>query len=280
MRKIILVLALVGVCIWLALAQHLAAPANAEPIRPREMAYGKDRLQTLDFWRGEGGHAPLIIFLHGGGWSSGDKDSETGSAKVAHYVGRGYAFAALNYRLAPDVTIAEQVQDVADATGYLAARSAALGIDPKKIILMGHSSGGHLAALIGADPRFLAKAGLDVSTIRGVVLLDGAGLVPRARTGAPRPGGPFTSDAERRILAPVNHATKPNAAGFLFLNASSEDLRQQAKILADALEAAGTPAEVHPIDGTDHMALSENLGVEGDPATTLVDGYLRRVARN
>jgi acetyl esterase/lipase len=275
MRKIIFVLALVGMSSSFALARDMAA---AKPAPPREMAYGRDPLQTLDFWPGQGKQAPLIVFLHGGGWSSGDKDSETGSAKVAHYVGRGYAFAALNYRLAPDATIGQQVQDAADATGYLAARSAALGIDPKRIILMGHSSGGHLAALIGTDPRFLAKAGLDMSTIRGVVLLDGAGLVPRARTGAPRPGGPFTSDEERRILAPTNHTAKPNAADFLLLNGSSEDLRQQARVLAEALKAAGTPAQVQAIDGVDHMALSENLGVEGDPATTVVDRYLARVA--
>ncbi len=85
----------------------------------RSMAYGRDALQTLDFWPGATAKAPLILFVHGGGWKRGSKDNATGAAKVSHYNGLGYAFASINYRLVPDATVEQQAQDVADALAYL-----------------------------------------------------------------------------------------------------------------------------------------------------------------
>jgi acetyl esterase/lipase len=139
---------------------------------------------------------------------------------------------------------------------------------------MGHSSGGHLAALIGTDPQYLRRAGLDISSVAGVILLDGAGLVPPTGVDATRRRGPFGSEEERQAMAPVNHVALPNAPSFVMLNASSEDLRQQARTLADGLNAAGTDARVRAIVGTDHASLSANLGRTGDAATAVVEEYL------
>lgn len=243
----------------------------------RELAYGTDPLQRLDFWPASRLDAPLIVFIHGGGWTSGDKASEQEAPKVAHFTSEGFAFSALNYRLVPDVSVNEQVQDVASALAYLVTNARELGVDPKNITLIGHSSGGHLAALIGTDPRFLEHAGMSVADVAGIVLLDGAGLVPRSGAGATGRRGPFGSDKERQAMAPANHSASPNSASFLMLNAASEDLRQQARTLADRLKSAGTPAQVQIIDGTDHMSLSGNLGNSGDAATLAVDNYLRNV---
>jgi arylformamidase len=272
MIKPIAAILMFGLFSSLAVARPDAA---SQPARFEELAYGPDPLQQLDLWRSSKG-APLVVFFHGGGWSDGDKEYDRASPKVAFFRANGIAFASINYRLVPDVPVTGQVQDAADAVGYLAARADALGIDRQKIVLMGHSSGGHLAALIGTDPAYLQKAGVDLATIAGVVLVDGAGLAPDPSR-PPRPGGPFATEEIRRKLAPINHVASPNARSFFLLNASSEDLRRQARTMSDALAANGTPASTHAVDGTDHNGLNDNLGREGDAATSLVDAYLKTI---
>ena len=254
----------------------LGAGAGADATSVRELAYGKDVSQRLDFYPSRRAEAPLIIFVHGGGWSSGDKSDEEGIAKIGHFLDEGYAYASVNYRLVPDVKVEEQVQDVADAVGSLVSRSAELGFARNRIFLMGHSSGGHVAALIGTDPVFLERAGVDVSSIAGVILLDGAGLDPSVNPRPARPGGAFGSPADRQRLAPVGHAAAPNARSFLMLNAQSTDLQAQAGSLRDALEKQGTPAAVHIIPGRDHNALNYELGTKGDMATSIIDAYLSK----
>ena len=84
---------------------------NDKIVGGREMAYGSDPLQTLSIWEPSTKNvkpAPLIIFVHGGGWKGGDKSNTTGKTKVAHYTARGYAFASINYRLVPQATVEQQ----------------------------------------------------------------------------------------------------------------------------------------------------------------------------
>jgi carboxylesterase type B len=118
--------------------------------RPETLAYGAEPRQALDFWRARerAGGAPLIVFVHGGGWQNGDKRGTQHSQQAPHYLSTGYAFAALNYRLVPAVNVETQAQDVALALKYLIERAASLGFDRKRVVLMGHSAGAHLAALL------------------------------------------------------------------------------------------------------------------------------------
>ena len=101
--------------------------------------------------------APLVIFVHGGGWKRGDKNNATGQHKARHYVRQGYAFASINYRLVPDATVEQQAADVASAVAYLRGNAQRLGIDAKLIVLMGHSAGAHLVALVGTRPTISAR---------------------------------------------------------------------------------------------------------------------------
>ncbi len=79
--------------------------------------------------------------------------------------------------LVPNVSVEDQAKDVAAAIRYLRGRAAELGFDPGNIVLMGHSAGAHLAALVGTDDRYLGK---DLESVGRVVLLDGAGYdLPR-----------------------------------------------------------------------------------------------------
>jgi arylformamidase len=250
-----------------------------------EYAYGRDALQTMDFWSAAGKEAaPLIIFVHGGGWKRGDKKNATGMQKVDHFKGMGFAFASINYRLVPTATVEQQAADVSAAIAWTKANAARLGIDVSRIVLMGHSAGAHLVSLVGTDPQYLKAAGLSFADVRGVIALDGACYdVPRqigdsGRIMRDTYVQAFGSDPLRqRALSPTLQATAPNVPAFLIAHIDRADGRAQSTALAQALIKAGTPAELVSVDGTGlqtHMEINRSLGSAGYPATAVVDAWL------
>ncbi|XJJ60468.1 alpha/beta hydrolase [Novosphingobium sp. BL-8H] len=256
------------------------------------LSYGANALQTLDFWPAakspaRKGPTPLIVFVHGGGWKRGDKDNATGPYKVAHYTGEGYAFASVNYRLVPDASVEQQAQDIADALAALLKRADALGIARGKVVLMGHSAGAQLVALVGTDPRYLRKAGLSYVDIAGVIPIDGAAYdVPAQMADGPRImqqtyAQAFGTDpARQRALSPTLQAAAPNAPAFLLLHVQRPDGVRQAEALAAALRAANTKVERQGFPGEGlrgHMEINRRLGDPDYPATPAVDAWLARV---
>jgi acetyl esterase/lipase len=273
-----------------ARAPDAAARADPPASPHVEFGYGANPAQRLDFWRGARAQpAPLILFVHGGGWSRGDKRTATAPGTVEHFHHLGYAFASMNYRLVPTATVEEQAADVALALAWLRQHANALGIDASRVVLMGHSAGAHLVALVGTDPTYLAEAGLPLSAVRGVIAVDGAGYdVARQAAGA----GPalrkiyaaaFGSDAARqRALSPVFHAASPNASSFLIVHIDRADAQAQAEALAGVLRHAGTAVEVLGVAGQGlqgHMDVSRSLGNDNAPTTGVVDAWLKALPR-
>lgn len=255
-----------------------------------EHAYGSEPLQRLDYWRASGNApAPLILFVHGGGWSRGDKRSATSTETVAHLRDEGFAFASMNYRLVPAATVEQQASDVAAAVAWFRRHAAQLGIDASRIILIGHSAGAHLVALVGTDPRYMATAGLALSALRGVIALDGACYDVARQLAEDKPmmrntyAAAFGSDpARQRALSPAFQAASPNAPAFLLVHTDRADGTAQAEGLASALMQAGTPATVHGIDGKRmraHREINRSLGRADHPATAIVDAWLRERLR-
>lgn len=264
------------------------AIVSASPA-PQERAYGAAPLQKLDFYAAEGGKpAPLIIFVHGGGWRRGDKGNAGSAAKIEHFTGEGYAVASLNYRLVPDARVEDQAQDVADGIAWLVHNATKLGIDSSRIVLMGHSAGAHLSALVGTDPRYLKTAGIGMDRLAGVVLLDGAAYdVPAQMATGPGImqrvyGDAFGTDpARQRALSPTLQAAPPNAPSFLILHVDRADGARQSEALAKALQANGAAVRIEGVEGQGlrgHMALNRSLGDDDFPATAIVDNWLKEVA--
>jgi acetyl esterase/lipase len=251
-----------------------------------EMSYGKDPLHKLDYWRPATAGSPLMVFVHGGGWKRGDKSYSVGE-KPAHYLEQGYAFASVNYRLVPANTVEQEAQDVAAALAFLISRAESLGFDAQRVVLMGHSAGAHLSALVGTDMRYLEGVGLSPVSLRGIITLDGACYdVPRqiAENGNIMHDTylqSFGSDHKRQIaLSPVHQAAAPNAPAFLILHVQRGDGTAQSRALADALKSAGTAVKVHGFDGRGlqgHAEINRRLGDPSYPATPVVDEWLKRV---
>lgn len=259
------------------------APAAPAPLT---LAYGTDPLQTIDIWRAQGanGPAPLVIFVHGGAWKLGDKDNATGKWKPVHYPGEGYVFASVDYRLVPNATVEQQAGDVAHAVRALVDHAADYGIDPRRIVLIGHSAGAHLVALVGTDESYLRGAGLSLRDIAGVVPIDGAAYdVPRQiKDGGGRMRSTYievfgTDPARQRRLSPVFHAAAPNAPRFLLPHVQRPDGIRQSEELAAALRKAGTSVELgsYPGEGLrGHMEINRRLGDPAYAPTADIDRWL------
>lgn len=129
----------------------------------RDLVYGSDPRQQLDLYvpTGRPANRAVVVFVHGGGWDSGDKGQYLFVGEA--FTSLGYITAIPNYRLHPQVQFPDFVDDVARAVAaldrLLPARTCA---SPIEVIITGHSAGAHMAAMLATDPVYLARNGADV----------------------------------------------------------------------------------------------------------------------
>lgn len=122
---------------------------------------------------------PLIVFVHGGGWTDGDKEGFVATIGKTFF-DQGYAFSAINYRkleVNPDFSpkknpIVGIPSDIARALSYLQRNAGEFNLNFNKTVLIGHSAGAHLAALTLANPSYLQAVGLPRSSVIGLIMLD------------------------------------------------------------------------------------------------------------
>ena len=138
------------------------------------ISYGIDPLQNFNVYMPPAAKgATVILMVHGGGWSGGDKaDTDVVQNKVKLWVPAGYVFISINYPLVPQVNPVQQAQSVALALVYAQLHATEWGGDPKKFILMGFSAGGNLVSLLAAEPSLAYSLG--AQPWLGTVSLDGA----------------------------------------------------------------------------------------------------------
>lgn len=114
---------------------------------------------------------PVVFWIHGGGWQTGDKTLV--QLKPKAFVDEGYVFVSTNYRLLPNVEMGTLIRDIATSIHWVHDHIADYGGDPDRLLVMGHSAGAQLAALICTDDRYLKAEGLSLSIIKGCVPVDG-----------------------------------------------------------------------------------------------------------
>ena len=142
------------------------------------IAYGDDEKQKLDVYSAsdrDGADFPVVIWVHGGGWRTGDKDNRSGTTLCKTWTTAGVVAVNLNYRLTPDVVHPVHVQDVAAGIAWVHKNIAKHGGNPQKVFLLGHSAGAHLVALVATDPQYLKVHELTPKTaLAGVMSIDTA----------------------------------------------------------------------------------------------------------
>lgn len=243
-------------------------------------------VHRLDLWPGARPlPAPLVVFVHGGTWMHGGKYAGT-PRQARAFREAGYAYATVNYRLLRHGPPQEAARDIAEAVAFLRREARGCGLDPDRIILMGHSAGAHLAALVALDESYLEGAGVPAEAVRAVVLLDAYGLdiaLHVRETADPVYPRVFGPDPEGwRAMSPISHAApgrRPPPPVILHVDGDNPETPGQARALAQALRAAGGEAEVFDAEGEGHNSLNYGFGAPGDETTRRTLDFLARQVR-
>jgi acetyl esterase/lipase len=240
-----------------------ALPAGSRMLR--DLSYGDDPRQRLDaYLPAQASHAPIIVFVHGGGWAAGNKDNPGNvENKAAYWLPKGYVLVSVNYRMRPDTAPLEQTRDVARALAEVGRRAAQWNADASRIVLMGHSAGAHLAALVGASAALWRAAG--APRPRGVVSLDSGALdVPDLMK---RPRIPplyqraFGGDEDDWIAAsPYHQLTREAVPMLLVCSTRRPDACPQSRAMAQKGKPLGVRVEVLPED-LSHGEVNRLLGL-------------------
>jgi acetyl esterase/lipase len=258
-----------------ARAQHLKSDIPyADPAQDRQALdiYAPDSAKDL----------PVVFWIHGGGWQTGDKKDV--QIKPRLFNERGFVFVSTNYRLWPDVEMEVLIRDVAKALGWVHKNIAKHGGDPGRIFVMGHSAGAQLAALLCIDDRYLNAEGVPISALKGCVPVDGDTYdIPAIIVTAelrqtvhelplPEFGHrvKFGNDPKKHVdFSAVTHVAKGKGIPpFLVLHvAGHPDVTAQARRLGAVLKKADVPVRIYGARETTHNKLNADLGLPDDEAT-------------
>lgn len=226
-----------------------------------DLPYGDRPRQAIDLFPAAAPEAPLMVFIHGGYWQSFAKEKFEYLAPA--FVEAGAAYAAVGYTLAPEVTIPEIVDEVRQAVVWLWRHGAEHGADPTRMVVAGHSAGGHLAAMMAATdwtahgaPADLVKAVLPIS---GVFDLEPLRLSYQNEV--------LRLDEEQvRTASPIH--LKPRLSGPVVLAVGAEEtdefLRQQSAF-ADAWSAAGAAVREVDMPGYHHFDVVDAFAAPDSP---------------
>ena len=283
---------------FIALLAMLASTAVSQPQEfKRNIPYDSPALerQVLDIYApNDAKNLPVVFWIHGGGWQSGDKSNVQEKPKA--FLERGFVFVSTNYRLLPQVEMATIFRDVAKSLGWVYKHIGEYGGDPSRIFVMGHSAGAQLAALLCIDDRYLKAEGVPFSALKGCVPVDGdtydvPAIIETAETRRRVHGEPqakfghrekFGNDPEKhRDYSAVTHVAKGKGIPpFLLLYvADHPDTTAQARRLASVLKESEIPVIAYGAKDTNHAKLNDNLGVAEDPATKALDSFIAGILK-
>ena len=258
----------------LALAQpgpKVPLPEGTRVLEDIAYVPGGHERQKLDLYLPPtGSRWPLVVAIHGGAFRMGSKEGEPAGVFVA----RGFAVAAINYRLSQHAVFPAQIEDGKAAVRWLRANAARYGYDPERVASYGASAGGHLAAMLGTAGDatvFEVGANLELSS-RVQAVVDFFGPTDFLQMDAHRPspeamvhdtpdspesqlvGGPIRDNPDRVARAnPITYVT-PDDPPFLVVHGDADLLvpHHQSELLEAALRKAGVRVRLVTIPGGPH----------------------------
>jgi acetyl esterase/lipase len=229
---------------------------------------------------GASGPVPVVVWIHGGGWKSGDRTQIP--TRVSDLCARGYAVASIDYRLSGDAVWPAQIQDCRGAVRWLRAHAATYGLDPDRFAAWGESAGGHLASMLGTASdvatQTIGNVTVDlegstggnpgVSTrMQAVAVSFGQSDLLQQRFYPTTPNHDVSTSDDSRLLggllqdnperaataSPITYVT-PDDPPFLVQHGTADKLIpfNQSELLVDALTAAGVPVTFRQVQGAGH----------------------------
>lgn len=230
-------------------------------------AYGADPRQKLDIYIPDGlkAPAPVLLFFYGGAWQGGRREDYFAFGEA--FASQGIVTVVADYRLYPQVTYPAFVADGAAALAWVRANIARHGGDPARLFLSGHSAGGYIAVMLGAEPAFLKAKGGDLSWIRGVIGIAG-----------PYDFLPLWQDdyiaifhgANNRDAMPVNHVTGKRPPMLLAWGTGDGTVgARNIDSLEAKLKSVGSAVETRRYPGVGHVGIILSLAYGFRGRTTL-----------
>lgn len=253
----------------------VALPAGTKLIR--DVAYGADPRQRFDVYApAQAKAAPVIFMVHGGAWFLGDKTSRgVVENKLARWAPQGFIVISVNYRMLPQAAAIEQARDVARALAAAQEQAARWGGDRRKFILMGHSAGAHLVALVSASPAI--SGDLTITPWLGSVLLDSAALDVEQLMAARHArfyDRAFTGDREYwKAASPFHALTQAEPPILAVCSTRRDDSCPQARSFVAKAASLGMRTEVLEVN-LSHKEINQRLGAAGD-YTNAVERFMR-----
>ncbi len=201
----------------------------------------------------------VVVFIHGGKWKTANKD-------MFNYVGvnfaeKGKTAVLINYRLTPEVNYEQMVMDCANAVKWVVSQIGYYGGDNSKIYLYGHSSGGHLAALLSTNNRFFDSLGIK-NPVKGCVLIDGFGMNIYSYLSTPDCPDLWMCDTfgkqqdAWKDASPALFVTAQSPPFLMFLGEKTiKIIYNDVKSFKTLLESKGIKSELVMMEGKKHMEM-------------------------
>jgi acetyl esterase/lipase len=233
-----------------------------------------DPKQKLDLYLPKGQKDfPVLFFVHGGSWKSGDR---TLYAPLGNILAKnGIGAVIISYRLSPQVQHPGHIQDVARAYAWTCANIGKHGGRADQIFACGHSAGGHLVALLATDESYLKAVKRGFSDIKGVIPISGVYQITQDKVFE----APFGKDMTGvKNASPMTHV-KPGLPPFCIIYAERDYpfLDQMAEAMAKALQASKDEASVTRIKDRDHTSIIRNAcSSEEDPVTQMIFDFVAK----
>ena len=222
-------------------------------------SYGPHPRHELDIYTVGESSRGLLVFVHGGYWDEGDKSDYVFVANS--FAERGYTVALVNYRLVPEVTFPDYVEDLARALTWLKTQEIYSDLP---LFLMGHSAGAHIAALVAFDEQYLNEYGLSPDILEGFIGLAGPynflPLGPDDERSRAALGNPETYPQTQ----PVNFVEAKDPRSFLAVSLNDETVNPNNSLsFAEAIENAGGEVTLKKYNDLNHATIVGALSSVG-----------------
>jgi acetyl esterase/lipase len=261
----------------LGMAYHERVMALGRDAAGIEARYGDDPYQSLTVFPAASPSGDVLLFFHGGGWTSGYKEWMHFMAPAL--AAQGITFISAGYRLAPAHLFPTGLDDCADAFAWVVEHIATHGGDRRRVFVGGHSAGGHYAALLAVSGDWRARRGIAPEAVRGCLPVSGVYLFGPGSGLSVRPRFLGPDENAEVAASPLRQLGAMCCPPFLITHGIRDfpHLIIQAQQMAAALVEHGVPTQIEVLPECDHFDASVACGEIDGEWPRLAATWMRRV---